>query len=258
MATPSVQVQKDNLNIGLYLCLQKPYGVSLEEILKTALGYNPQGPYPTDSFELYEKRFREAQRGGRDRFKERIPGYFTFNAMPFGSIYIYKATWYIWINPQTGCGQIVPVATTDVKAMRDLRDKDLKTRQSTTRSVRAVHNVQDQREVIARRDFQSLSAVEARMLRDGSLGELLTGLHGIPYADLEVVLPKLPRRSFGGMVFEFQKSAKRITELQGRLLKEEEKVATQLTKWVTLQTGLPSNARQLALQDAAAQLATLP
>jgi hypothetical protein len=257
MATPSIQTQRDNLTIGLFLCLKRPYGATLHDILTVCLGYNSEGTYPTNSLEVYERRFREAQRIGRDRLRDRIPGYFTFNAMPFGTTYVYKATWYSWINDKTRSAQMVPVVTTDLKAMRVLRDKDLKTRQTTNRTVRAADNVHEQREALAQRDVDRLLGIEKIMLGDGSLGELVSGFHGLPYADLEILLPRLRRYNFGSIRLSFQNSAKEIVKLRRRLLQEEEKLGTQLIKWVTLQTGLPSDARRLALEDAQRRLDTL-
>ena len=89
MPAPSTQAQRDNLNIGIFLAGRRN-GAPLDQILQTALGYNPNGPYPTNSFEGYEYRFRTAQRIGRERYRRRIEGYFTFNAMPFGQTYVYK------------------------------------------------------------------------------------------------------------------------------------------------------------------------
>ena len=129
--------------------------------------------------EHYERRFRNAQRVGRDAFRERTPGYFAFNAMPFGGRYIYKATWYVWRNPQSGQPQTVPLLAGDLASMRRIRNKDLDTRQATTRSVRTADNIQEQRRAIQRQDWPALQELQARMMEDGSLGEILSGFHGL-------------------------------------------------------------------------------
>ncbi len=54
--SPLTQNQRDNLNIGIYLC-GRPYGASLDDVLQAALGYNPNGNYPANSFEM--RAFRE-------------------------------------------------------------------------------------------------------------------------------------------------------------------------------------------------------
>lgn len=253
MTTPSLQAQRDNLTVGLFLA-QNPHGVGLDQILINTLGYDPRGTYPMNSIERYERRFREAQRVGRDQFRDRVPGYFTFNAMPFGSIYVYKVTWYTWVNPQTRNCQAVPLVSTDLAPMRRLRDQDLSTREATTRSVRAAHDIEEEQQALARRDPIALQAIQNRMLEDGSLGEILTGFHGIPYADLAQVLPQLPTRSFGNMTLQFQRMARSIARQQRRLRQEEAQVSRQLLNWVMVQTGLPNNAPRLALQDATARL----
>lgn len=120
--TPSVEEQRDNLQIGIYLAAN-PYGVRIERVIEVALGYDVGAPaYP---YESYERRFRRAQAIGRDKLKARSPGYFTFNAVPFGRIFLYKALWYAWINPQTGEAQTVPLLAGDLAPMQRARDKDL-------------------------------------------------------------------------------------------------------------------------------------
>lgn len=82
--TPSVEEQRDNLQIGIYLAAN-PYGVRVERVIEVALGYDVDAPaYP---YEAYVRRFRRAQAIGRDKLKARAPGYFTFNAVPFGRIF---------------------------------------------------------------------------------------------------------------------------------------------------------------------------
>ncbi|MFC1900160.1 hypothetical protein ACFLYN_01055 [Chloroflexota bacterium] len=247
--TPSTQAQRDNLNIGIYLA-GRPYGAPLERILQAALGYDPNGSYPTNSFESYEHRFRTAQRIGRDRYRERIEGYFTFNAMPFGQIYVYKVTWYTWCNPQTGNCQIVPMVSLDLGRMREFRDKDLQTRRATARSVRTAYNIEEERKAIERQDYQALQETQARMVEDESLGEILSGWHGLPYADIEEIIPQLPGYMQTNVRFNFQRAAGNIRRIHQRLRDEQANLASQLSNWVMLQTGLPSNAPQLALQDA--------
>jgi len=248
MPVPSTQAQRDNLNIGIFLA-GRPNGAPLGQILQIAMGYNPNGNYPTNSWDSYDNRFRTAQKIGRDRYRDRIPGYFTFNAMPFGQIYVYKLTWYTWLNPQTDVCQIVPMVSLDLGRMRDQRDKDLATRRATTRSIRAAHDIQEERQAVARQDYQALQAIQARMVEDESLGEILSGWHGLPYADIDEIIPQLPAHH-QGIRFRFQRDAANITRISRRLRQEQSRLASQLSTWVLLQTGLPSNAPQLALQDA--------
>ena len=252
--TPPLQTQRDNLSIGIFLA-GRQYGTQLDQILQQALGYNPGGPRPV---EPYEKRFRAAQAAGRDNIRERIPGYFTFNAMLFGKKYLYKVTWYTWINKTNNCCQLVPMNLSDINEMRRLRDQDLETRKGTVRSVRAADDIQEEREAIKRQDFRALQNIQARMIVDESLGEILSGWFGLPYADIQQILPKLPEHTFHKMTLDFQRSAKKINTLNTRLKEEHARIAGQLMGWVMLQTGLPNNAPQLALQDAVARLTTTP
>lgn len=249
MHAPLTEVQRDNLNIGIFLA-GRPDGAPLDQILQNTVGYDPNGNYPMNSFERYEYRFRNAQRVGRERYRDRTRGYFTFNAMPFGQIYVYKVTWYTWPNPQTGNCQIVPMVNLDLKRMRDFRDGDLNTRRATARSVRTAHNIEEERRAIARQDYQSLQNVQARMVEDESLGEILSGWHGLPYADIEAIIPQLPEYMQGSMRYSFQQAAGNIRRINRRLREEQAKLAAQLSNWVILQTGLPNNAPELALQDA--------
>ena len=135
-----------------------------------------------------------------------------------------------------------------------LGSKDLDTRQATTRSVRTADNIQEQRQAIQRRDWYALQALHARMLEDGSLGEILSGFHGLPYADIEEVILNLPTRP---MRFQFQREAKQIQQLSRRLRQAQASLGNQLQSWVMLQTGVPNNAPQLALQQAQQRLANL-
>ena len=204
--------------------------------------------------EHYERRFRNAQRVGRDAFRRRTPGYFVFNAMPFGGRYVYKAPWYVWRNPQSGQPQTVPLLAGDLASMRRLRNKDLDTRQATTRSVRTADNIQEQRQAIQRRDWPALQEMQARMIEDESLGEILSGFHGLPYADIQEIIPDLPNWP---LRFQFQRDAQRIQQLDRRLRQAQASLGQQLTHWVMLQTGVPNNAPQLALQQAQQRLAVL-
>lgn len=249
MPAPLTEAQRDNLNIGIFLA-GRPHGAPLDQILQATVGYNPNGPYPYNSFERYEYRFRNAQKIGRERYRSRVAGYFTFNAMPFGGTYYYKVTWYTWYNPQTNNCQIVPMVSLDLGRMRDFRDRDLDTRRATNRSIRAAHNIEEERQAIARQDYQALQNIQARMIEDESLGEILSGWHGLPYADIEEIIPQLPDYFQGNIRFRFQQAAGNIRRINQRLRDEQASLALQLSNWVILQTGLPNNAPQLALQDA--------
>ena len=169
MTTPSPQRQRDNLNIGLFLA-QRPYGAELEQILQGALGYSPQGPPPTNNRAHYETRFRTAESVGRDAFRERRPGYFTFNAQPFGHIYVYKVTWYVWLNPQTSTPQTVPIPSADLREMRTYHDKYMDTRTGTTRNIRTAYDIEDRDNAIARGDSQDARLIEQRMVDNDSWG----------------------------------------------------------------------------------------
>jgi hypothetical protein len=252
--TPLTQVQRDNLNIGIYLA-GRNYGAQLDQILQQALGFIPGG---ARTVEYYERRFRTAQAVGRDNLRERIPGYFTFNAMPFGRQYFYKVTWYTWTNQTTMRCQIVPMNLSDINSMRRLRDQDLETRKATARSVRAADDIQEERQAIARQDYRSLQNIQARMVEDESLGEILSGWFGLPYADIQQILPRLPEHTFHKMTLDFQRTAQKINALNSRLKEEQARIAGQLMGWVMLQTGLPNNAPQLAIQDAVARLNETP
>ncbi len=247
---PTIQAQRDNLQIGLYLA-RGQFGAILDDILQVSLGYSPSGSRP---WAYYETRFRKAQQVGRDAFRQRIPGYFTFNAMPFGGQYIYKATWYVWRNPQTGRPQTVPLLAGDLASMRRLRDRDLDTREATTRSVRTADNIQEQRRAVQRQDWPALQELQSRMIEDGSLGEILSGFYGLPYADVQEIIPDLPNRP---MRFRFQQDAQEVRRHERRLRRAQASLGQQLTNWVMLQTGVPNNAPQLALQQAQQRLANL-
>ena len=173
---------------------------------------------------------------------------------PLGVWYIYKATWYVWRNPQSGQPQTVPLLAGDLASMQRLRNKDLDTRQATTRSVRTADNIQEQRRAIQRQDWPALQELQTTMIQDGSLGEILSGFHGLPYADLQEIIPDLPNKP---MRFKFQKDAQNIRQLDRRLRQAQASLGQQLQSWVMLQTGVPNNAPQLALQQAQQRLANL-
>ena len=248
--TSSVDVIRDNLNVGLYLSHGR-FGATLEDILQAALGFDPNRGQLREDF---VRRFRSAQVVGRDAFKDRVPGYFTFNAMPFGGEYIYKATWYVWVNPQTSQPQTVPLLAGDLASMRRLRDRDLNTREGTTRNIRTAHNIEEERQAIQRQDWSSLREIQSRMTEDGSIGEILSGYHGLPYAEVQEIIPQLPNRA---QLFHFQRQAQHIQQLSRRLEQEQAALNQQLTAWVMLQTGVPSNAPQWALQQAQDRLSNL-
>lgn len=254
--TPEMERQEDNLTIGLYLAnARASFGATMDDILQAALPYNPSGGPPDNYPEPFVRRFRAAQKVGRDAYVNRTPGYFIFNAMPFGHVYIYKALSYVWINPGTNQPQVVPLPTGDLASMRRLRDRDLDTRQSTNRSIRAADNIHEQRRAVSRRDWQALQEIQSRMIEDGSFGEIISGYYGLPYADVQDIMPQIANQN--GM-FQFQKDAKDVRELERRLMQRKASFAQQLTQWVMLQTGVPNNAHLLALQQAQRLLASLP
>ena len=247
---PRIQTQRDNLTIGLYLAHGR-FGATLDQILQATLGYSPNGRTPVED---YQRRFDNARRVGRDAFRARTPGYFTFNAMPFGGSYIYKATWYVWVNPQSNQPQTVPLFAGDLASMRRLRSRDLNTREATTRGVRTADNIGEQRQAIQRQDWTAVQEIQARMVEDGSLGEILSGYHGIPYADIQEIIPRLQDYP---TIFQFQRDALQVQQLSRRLRQAQASLGQQLTRWVMLQTGVPNNAPQLALQQAQQRLARL-
>jgi hypothetical protein len=253
LPTPPTSIQRNNLNIGVYLA-GRPHGAPLEDILQVALGYNPNGVYPTNSFERYERIFRKAQAIGREHLRNRTPGYFTFNAMPFGNGYVYKITWYTWVNPQTHICQTVPMMSLDLRGMRQIRDKDLRTREATVRSIRTADDIEEERQAIARGDYSGLQMIQSRMVEDGALGEILSGWHGLGYANIEEIIPQLPAYLTRNINFNFQRTAATINRLNNQLHQEQARIMQQLSNWVMLQTGVPNNAPQLALQDAIRRL----
>ena len=139
-------------------------------------------------------------------------------------------------------------------SMRRLRDRDLSTREGTARNIRTADNIEEQRQAIERQDWSSLREIESRMTEDGSIGEILSGFHGLPYAELQDIIPQLPNRA---MLFQFQRQAQHIQQISRRLEQEQAALSQQLTAWVMLQTGVPNDAPQLALQQAQDRLANL-
>lgn len=252
--------QRDNLNIGLTLNQPKNrYGLMLDDLLIQALGYTHGGPWPIGDRDYYISRLRRAQSLGVQKYARREPGYFTINAQPFGNIFLYKAVWYTWENPATGRRCIVPVCNTDLVPMRRWRDKYLETRIGTTRSVRAADNLIRQDEALARGDIQEVKNIQASMVQDGTLAEVITGLLGVPYVDVAGMLKLLSQGNpYGSVQFNFTRQAQRIRELENRLADEQVKIVRSLTNLISARQSLPQNARQLALQDAREKLANLP
>ena len=85
------------------------------------------------------------------------------------------------------------------------------------------------------------------MVEDGSLGEILSGLHGLEYANIEQIITQLPGQMTQNVTYNFQNTAAIINRLNNQLRQEQAKIAQQLSAWVMLQTGVPNNAPQLAL-----------
>ena len=175
---------------------------------------------------------------------------------PFGNIFVYKATWYVWRNPESNIDQTVPLFSIDLKRMREFRDKYLATMTSTTRGIRTAHDLQELRDAEERDDNQAIDAIQARMLEDGGLGEILSGYHGLLYADMAEILSQLPD-PLGGHRFQFQKTARKILRLENEIQKEQARLSGQLSEWVKCQTGLPKDARERALADAESRLTEL-
>jgi hypothetical protein len=140
--------------------------------------------------------------------------------------------------------------------MREFRDKYLATLTSTTRGIRTAHDLQELRDAEERDDNQAIDAIQARMLEDGGLGEILSGYHGLPYADMAEVLSELPDR-LGGRRYQFQKTARKILHLESEIQKEQAKLSDQLSEWVKWQTGLPKDVQERALADAESRLTEL-
>ena len=255
----SIQEIRDNLTIGLTLAEQYPYGLPLEPLLVLTLGYTPGGPWPIGDRDHHISRLRQAQSMGGRKYALREPGYFTINAQPFGNIFIYKAVWYTWPNPATGTTSVVLVCSTDLATMRRWRDQYLETRTRSTRSVRAADNLVRQDKALTRGDTQAVQTVQAGMVTDGTLGEIITGLLGVPYVDVPTTLNLLSQGNpYGSAQYYFTKQAQRIRQLERRLAHEQTGVVRQLSKFISAKQGLPQNAVQLALSDARGRLANLP
>jgi hypothetical protein len=253
----SVSEWRDNLLIGIYLASQ-PFGASLYQVLVNALGYNPGAPYPQNMQDTYLRRFRRAQRLGEDKYVSRVPGYFTIKAQPFGNIFVYRTLWYIWVNPTSRTSQAVLIGETDVSAIRRFNDGYLATRSQTARNVRTAHQVLRNRAALGAGDVAGAYAIQSEMTTDGTLGELLTNQLGLPYAEFAPVLDQLGDGSRISIRFNFNKTARRIRRLERELQQEQARIVTLLSTWINIKTGLPANARSLALADAQSRLAKLP
>lgn len=254
----SVEEIRNNLNIGLTLAVQYPYGLALDDLLIQALGYTPGGSWPLGDRDYYIAKLRNAQNIGLRNYALRQPGYFTINAQPFGNIFVYKAVWYTWPNPATGTTCIVLVCNTDLVPMRRWRGKYLETRAATTRSVRAADNLVRQDRALARQDMQEMRNIQAGMVQDGTLSEVVTGLLGVPYVEVADMLNLLSQGSpYGSAQFNFTQQAQRIRQLENRLAGEQAAIVRSLSNLIAIRQGLPGNAQQLALQDASQRLANL-
>ena len=252
MTTPAVPGQIDNLAIGLYLTKHR-FGVELDSILQE-MGWNPSATGDRDRF---VRRFRHAQAIGRDARRDRRAGYFSWNAQPFGETFVYKVTWYVWRNPQTSVDQTVPMFISDLQGMRDFRDKYLDTLTSTTRGIRARHDLEALEDAESRGDRHDVRFVQSRMLKDGGLGEILSGYFGLPYADMEELISQLPSDMLNRTNFDLKRSVQKMERLQDELEKEKVKISDQVHKLALVRSGLPRNAYQLALRDAEDRLSSL-
>ncbi len=254
----SVEEIRNNLNIGLTLAVQYPYGLALDDLLIQVLGYTPGGSWPLGDRDYYIAKLRNAQSIGLRNYALRQPGYFTINAQPFGNIFVYKAVWYTWLNPATGRTCTVLVCQTDLVPMRHWRDRYLEKRIETTRSVRAADNLIRQDRALTRQDMQQVKNIQAGMAQDGTLSEVVTGLLGVPYVDVADMLSLLSQGSpYGSVQFNFTRQAQRIRELDNRLAHEHAAIVRSLSNLIAARQSLPTNALQLALQDANERLANL-
>lgn len=254
----SYETMKDNLYIGITLAEKYPYGLGLEDLLTKMLGYTPGGPWPIGDRDHYISRLREAQNLGLRKYALREPGYFTINAQPFGNIFLYKAVWYTWPNPSTGKTCTVLVCNTDLVPMRLWRDKYLETRTRTTRSVRAADNLVRQNKALKAGNMEEVNRIQAGMLPDGTLSEVITGLLGIPYVDVPTMLTLLSQGNpYGRVKYNFTRQAQQIKKLEHRLAHEQSAIVRSLSNLIAARQVLPRNACQLALQDARDRLANL-
>ena len=250
MTTPTIQGQRDNLQIGLFLS-RNQYGAEKDDILRQ-IGWNG-APGTRNRF---ESRFDYAQAIGRDARRDRRAGYFSWNAQPFGTIFVYKATWYVLHNQQNGLNQPIPLFNADLRSMREYRDRYLDTLTSTTRGIRAAHDEQELRDAEGRGDLPGARNIRSRMFSDGALGELLTGYYGIPYADIPQILDQLALGN-GSNLFRFQRTARKMIQLQNDLLRNSAILTEELKRLALVQGDVPANAQQLALTDAANRLSNL-
>ena len=254
----SIEEIRNNLNIGLTLAAQYPYGLPLDDLLTQVLGYTPGAYWPLGDRDYYIAKLRNAQKIGLRNYELRQPGYFTINAQPFGNIFVYKAVWYTWLNPATGSTCIVLVCQTDLVPMRRWRDKYLETRANTTRSVRAADNLIRQDRALAAHDMQQVRNIQAGMVQDGTLSEVVTCLLGVPYVDVPDMLSLLSQGSpYGSVKFNFTRQAKKIKELEHKLAHEQAAIVRSLSNLIAARQSLPGNALQLALQDANDRLTNL-
>lgn len=251
--------QRDNLNIGLTLAEHYHHGCVLDDLLIEAIGYTPGDPWPTGDREYNISRLRQAQSLGLRKYALRQPGYFTIHAQPFGNIFVYKAVWYTWLNPATGSTCTVLVCNTDLVPMRRRRDRDLATRTRNTRAVRAADNTVRQDRALVRGNTQGVRNIQAGMVQDGTLVEVITGLLGIPYIEVPELLDVLSQGNpYGAVQYEFTRKAQQARELERRLTDLQAAIVNSLSRYIATRQGLPQNARQLALQDARDRLANLP
>jgi len=254
----SVQQVRDNLNIGLALAENHPWGCPLDQLLTETLGYTPGAAWPIGNRDHYISRLREAQSIGEQKYAAREPGYFTINAHPLGRIFVYKAVWYTWVNPANGHRCTVPVCSTDLAAMRRWREEYMATRTRSTRSIKAADNIIRKEDAIGRNDTQAVRSIDSEMAVDGTLAEIVTGLLGVPYVDAATMLELLSDgHPYGPIQYRFTQQARRIRDLERRLADEQINIANQLTNFVRVRQNLPRNVVQIVLQDARDRLARL-
>jgi hypothetical protein len=96
------------------------------------------------------------------------------------------------------------------------------------------------------------------MVEDEAIGEILTGLFGLPYADVKSMMPQIAQGITGQRIrHSFQQRAQKIVRLSEDILKEQAHLVRELYQYASIRAGLPPNARQLALEDAATRVANL-
>lgn len=256
----SVREQRDNLNIGLTLADDPRYrfGCVLEELLTEALGYTPGEAGLIGDREYNISRLRQAQNLGLRKYALREAGYFTINAQPFGNIFVYKAVWYTFYNPNTDRTCTVLVCNTDLSPMRRWRDQNLATRTRTTGSVRAADNLIRQDRALDRGDTQEVRNIQAGMVRDGTLSEVITGLLGVPHVDVPDMLDLLSEGNpYGTAQFNFTRQAQQIRGLENRLADAQAGIVQSLSNLIAARQSLPGNAVRLAIRDARQRLTNL-